>query len=278
MRTLAEPRALLVGLALLPWCAVGQTSFDAASIKPAVDPFGGRLGFMKPVMDAGVRPGMIPMPDPGRVALRNMSLLSLVARAYRVSTTRVNGPAWMDEEQFDVYAKVPAGAPKDQVNEMLQSLLKERFGLVAHRELKDLPGYALLVGKGGVKLTQSAPPGEPSAGQDAMADRVAALQRKLAGRERSAPPPPPGVNRFRFQGIDAEQLADILSRFAQGPVVDMTGLKGTYAVTLDVSTDQDYALDSIFEATEKLGLKLEHRRVLTDTLVVDKVAKAPTPN
>jgi uncharacterized protein (TIGR03435 family) len=231
---------------------------------------------MKPMMDAGVRPGTIPMPDPARVAIKNMALLSIVARAYRVSTTQVSGPAWMGEERFDVDATVPAGTPKNQVNEMLQSLLKERFGLVVHHERKEAPGYALLVGKGGVRLTLSAPPSEPSAAEDPEADTMAALKKKIMGG--AGKTPPPGVSRFGFQGIDAGQLAGILSGLLQSPVADLTGLKGTYDVALDVSTDQDHAFGSVFEAAEKLGLKLERRRVPTDALVVDKVSRVPTPN
>jgi uncharacterized protein (TIGR03435 family) len=62
---------------------------------------------------------------------------------------------WMATEFFDVEAKVPAGSTKAQVRIMLQRLLAERFGLVIHRETRQLPGYRLVVAKGGPKLHKS---------------------------------------------------------------------------------------------------------------------------
>jgi uncharacterized protein (TIGR03435 family) len=56
----------------------------------------------------------------------------------------------------------------------------------------------------------------------------------------------------------------------------MTGLKGTYNVTLEISGDQFG--ESVFGAVEKLGLRLETKRVPAETLVIDKVARTPTPN
>lgn len=90
--------------------------------------------------------------------------------------------------------------------------------------------------------------------------------------------PPPGTIAYGFAHIDGDRLARVLSILAQGPVIDMTGLKGTYEVRLDVATDPALAVDSVLDAVEKLGLELERRRVPTDTLVVDKVSKMPTPN
>lgn len=272
MRTPAQPRAWLLGLVLLTWCAAGQPSFEVASIKPtqpAVGPRGGWPEFSKVLAP---RPGTIPMPDPGRVVIQNMTVLALVATAYRVQTTQVRGPEWMGVEAYAVDAKVPAGTPRGQVNEMLQSLLKERFGLVVHHEQKDLPGYVLLVGKGGAKLTPSGPAGEPPVGQDQQTAAAAEGLRKML---KASTPQSSGAT-YRVPRADAERLAVILSRLTLEPVVDMTGLKGTYDVTLSV--DQDGSLDSVFVSVEKLGLKLENRRVPTDTLVVDKISRTPTAN
>lgn len=279
--------AVVLSLVLAPRLVTGQPSagppnFEVASIKRAADvpdTFGGRLGFMRPVMGATDQPGTIPMPNPTRVAIRHMTLLRIVAAAYRLPPTQVSGPGWMDEEPFDVDAKVPLGTPESQVNEMLQFLLQKRFGLVVHREPKNLPGYALLIGKGGPRLT-SAPRFEPPSGQDA-AEAAAKLRAKLASRVGRAgdDPPPLGVNRYGFSGVDAGQIARILSRLTQGPVVDMTGLKGTYDITLDVSLEEGRAVvGSVLDAVEKLGLRLKGKRVPTDILVVDKVSRIPTPN
>jgi uncharacterized protein (TIGR03435 family) len=91
------------------------------------------------------------------------------------------------------------------------------------------------------------------------------------------PPLPTGISsRSQYANVSTAKLAAILSRFVHAPVVDTTGLRGTYEVSLD--TSEDPAGESIFDAVEKLGLKLEARRVPTDTLVVDRATKAPTPN
>ncbi len=60
-----------------------------------------------------------------------------------MKTYQVSGPTWMDTERFDIVAKVPRDASKDDVKLMLQNLLTERFKLTLHREKKDLPMYAL---------------------------------------------------------------------------------------------------------------------------------------
>jgi uncharacterized protein (TIGR03435 family) len=62
---------------------------------------------------------------------------------------------WMSTELYDIEARVPAGATKAQIRIMLQHLLADRFGLMVHRETRQLPGYRLVVTKGGPKLNQS---------------------------------------------------------------------------------------------------------------------------
>lgn len=215
------------------------------------------------------------MPDPGRVTFRSIPLLSLVAMANRVRRIQVIGPTWMDTALFDVDASVPQGTPKERVNEMLQSLLEERFALVVHHELKDIPGYALSVGKNGPKLKPASRFEAPTGDQGEI---EAALRRKLASGAVSANRPPVGLTRYTFPGVDAGQISAILSGLTQAPVLDATGLKGTYDVALDVSADEAHLLDSLFDAVEQLGLKLDRRRVPTDTLLVDKVSRIPTPN
>ena len=86
--------------------------------------------------------------------------------AYSVKDYQVTCPAWMDEQRFDISAKLPDGATKDQAPEMLQNLLKERFKVTLHREKKDHPIYALVAGKNGPKLkpaeVSAIEPGAPS--------------------------------------------------------------------------------------------------------------------
>jgi uncharacterized protein (TIGR03435 family) len=72
-----------------------------------------------------------------------------------------------------------------------------------------------------------------------------------------------------------KRLAGILSRQVNAPVLDKTGLEGTYDITLRISLDPSD--DSLFKAVEKLGLKLAPRRVPAGILVIDKVEKPLIP-
>jgi uncharacterized protein (TIGR03435 family) len=59
---------------------------------------------------------------------------------------------WSGGERFDISAKLPEGASRDQVPAMLQNLLTARFKLATHREYREQPVYALVAAKGGPKL------------------------------------------------------------------------------------------------------------------------------
>src|SRR6516165_11144822 len=111
--------------------AAAKLEFEVASIKPATLPGRGpiRLG-----QRGGPGSG-----DPGRVTYTFSTMLDLLADAYSVKRNQISGgPTWLDSERFDIVAKIPAGATKEQVNVMLQNLLAERFKLTLHRETKEL--------------------------------------------------------------------------------------------------------------------------------------------
>ena len=131
----------------------GQQSpaFDAASVKPNTS---------HPVNGEG-RPRTAVNASPGSLNLQNMTLSQCIQWAYNVPGFQVTGPSWIESERYDIVAKAAGPAPNDQLRLMLQTLLKERFKLTFHRDRKDLPGYALLVAKGGPKLHESATEGEP---------------------------------------------------------------------------------------------------------------------
>jgi uncharacterized protein (TIGR03435 family) len=272
----------------------GQTppathQFEVASVKPAANDQmgGGRFPTMRE-MWRNVRPaGSIPMDNPGRVRLENWALLDLIAAAYHVRATQVSGPAWLADQGFDIDAKVPAGATKEELNAMLQSLLEERFGLKAHREARTGQGFALVVAKNGPKLKPAEPP--PAAAQglteeeqkaksrDQAQARMADMQKRMQ-ENRENGTPLMGLSRANFQSTTTEDLAPQLERFAGAPVVDETGLTGKYAVTIETWKNSDVPGGTIFDAVEKLGLKLEARKVTVETVVVDQVSKTPTAN
>ncbi len=80
---------------------------------------------------------------------------SLLLAAYRVKAYQLSGPSWMETERFDIVAKIPEGASKDDVRLMLQNLLAERFKLTLHRDRKEMTTWSLAVGKNGVKMQAS---------------------------------------------------------------------------------------------------------------------------
>ena len=83
-------------------------------------------------------------------------------RAYELKNYQIAGPAWLDSERYEIAAKIPAGAGKSEVALMLRTLLAERFRLVAHRETRELPIYAMVVAKNGPKFQ-----GSPAASRNA---------------------------------------------------------------------------------------------------------------
>src|SRR5277367_4023625 len=111
--------------------------FEVAAVKPA----GGNVG----VMSA----------DSQQVRYTGVRLRSLLQDAYQVKTYQVNGPDWLVTERYDVVAKLPEGASKDQVPAMLRALLIERFRMTVHTEIRQDRVYALLVAKNGPHLTTS---------------------------------------------------------------------------------------------------------------------------
>src|SRR2546429_365273 len=116
-----------------------QPAFEVASIRSAA-PIQSQITSGK--MHVGMKV------DAARVDIGYLSLADLLPLAFQVKPYQISGPSWMSTERFDIVATIPEGASKDQVPQMLQALLAERFKLTFHRESKERPIYALAVGKG----------------------------------------------------------------------------------------------------------------------------------
>lgn len=274
-----------VGTAIVLICAnlraqgpPGGAQFEVASVKPAANHgTSPALSAMRELSRASRAPGVIPMDDPGRIRMEDWALLDLIAAAYRVRATQVFGPAWLADQGFDVEAKVPDGAPKEKLNAMLQLLLEERFGLKVHRGQQTRQGFALTVGKNGPKLKPAEPPPAAEQIQQQAQTRMAANQ-KLMEENREKGTPLVGFTRFSSRSMTTEALASQLARLAEAPVADETGLTGKYSVSIETWKNTDVPGGSVFDVAEKLGLKLEPRKVTVETVVVDRVSKTPTTN
>jgi uncharacterized protein (TIGR03435 family) len=301
-------------LVLAAGAAAGQTpapppAFEVASVKPAAPLNRGQL------LSGQAHVGM--KIDAARVDIGSMSLEELIRVAFRVKPYQVSGPDWMASVRFDVLAKLPEGASAEQVPEMLQALLAERFKLTVHRESKEHAVYALVVGKNGPKLKEAAPDADtPAATDDAnpqvhVNGRGENMSVSISGGQIGTAHMsmgPNGTMRLEAPKMNMAALADSLSRFFDRPVVDLTELKGSYQVALDLSMDDlrnaarnagfmgpgmgggrdgarpeaDAASDptgtSIFAAVQQLGLKLEPRKTPVDLVVIDHLEKTPTEN
>jgi uncharacterized protein (TIGR03435 family) len=175
--------------------------------------------------------------DGARADLGSVSLTSLILMAYKVEPFQLTGPDWMATTRFDILAKLPEGATKDQVPEMLRALLADRFQLRLRREPREQQVYALVPGRDGAKLKQT------------PLDFVVADTPFPNGRGGQSvlsvmqPTPPAGwqtissVNGhlvYETKKVAMPEFARFLGRYTDNPVVDLTGLSGFYEVTLDV--------------------------------------------
>jgi uncharacterized protein (TIGR03435 family) len=178
-------------------------------------------------------------------------LKALLMRAYELKNYQIGGPAWIDSERYDIAAKIPAGATRSQVSLMLQSLLAERFRLLAHRETKELPTYALMVGKNGPKFKVSRAAGQNAATAAAADDGTLArrsVPKLIRGPDGFADIAPgtamPRSYEVVVGGPDGilyklwarcetmQDLADRLSGQLNRAVIDMTDLKEQYDFAL----------------------------------------------
>ncbi len=254
-------------------------TFEVASIKPA-NP------------DArGVR---IMMQPGGGFRGENVRLRQLIEFAYEVQPYQVSGgPNWIGSEGFDINAKAPASdlteadirkmtdaqrkEMQDQARQRMRALLAERFQLVIKRDQKELPIYALVIGKNGHKLKEA----EGGGGE---------VRQMLSGR--------PGD--LTAENVPLALLATNIGRALGRPVVDKTGLTGRYSFKLEWTPDQpaggpgglaaqkaegaagpasvDPSGPSLTTALqEQLGLRLESQKAPVETIIIERAEK-PTEN
>jgi uncharacterized protein (TIGR03435 family) len=218
-------------------------------------------------------------PFDGNFRAANVSAKMLIRWAFEMPETRIlGGPTWFTTTMFDIDAKADAAlsakmqglssdAGRHEKERMVRGLMAERFKLATHIETRELPIYALVVGKGGPKL------GAIQTGGTTVNSGRAHME----------------VQGSNSVGLLAEELAKIVGRV----VVDKTGIEGRYdlklswtpddgaAPVLNGSGSSSAAADSgpsIFTAIEEqLGLKLEPQKGPVEVLVIDHV-EMPSEN
>jgi uncharacterized protein (TIGR03435 family) len=264
--------------------------FEVADIKPSAPgaPQGGG-GFM---------PG-------GRLDLRAIPMRPLVYFAFDITGDEMvsGAPKWFDDAKFDIVAKAstetgPSGDPQiddDDLRIMLRSLLEERFKMKTHFEDRPVTAYNLVAVK--PKLQKADPvnrtgckEGPGATGKDPR-DATPILSRLIT-----------------CQNMSMAQLADRLQSLASGyihtPVLDMTGLDGSYDFTISfsgigllrnggrggdggapggsgagISASDPSGAVSLFDAmTKQLGLKLEEKKRVVPVLIFDHMEEKPVDN
>ena len=249
-----------------------------------------------------------------RVDIGISSLSELIGMAYKVKYYQIQGPDWLGPtgQRFDIMAKMPEGATKEQVPEMLQALLAERFKVTLHRTTKDIQVYALVIGKNGLKMKET-PPDVPVAATADDPKPPADTNMKVSGTQEKGMTitnTPAGTQKVTMvdgvMHVEASKmpmpmLAEALSRYVDHPVVDMTELKGNYQVMLDISQEDIRAVmrsigaampagaagateaasepgSSVLTSLQQLGLKLDARKAPMEFIVIDHLEKLPTEN
>jgi uncharacterized protein (TIGR03435 family) len=271
--------------------APSELKFEVASVRPS-QPAG------QDRVDVGLHT------DGAQVRINSFPIRDYIARAFRLKVYQITGPDWLSSERFDLSAKLPDGATPDQIPEMLQSLLTDRFQMKFHRERKDLPVYALILGKPPLKIQPSAPeaPGtEGKSGVNVAGTGSAAGVSVDLGNGSYYSFLPPG--KFEAKKMSMDMLARQIERYADRPIVDMTNLKGAYDINFTV-TQEDYqvmliraalnggmilppqalqvmengSIASLLDALQQLGLKMDARKAPLDVVAIDSISKTPTEN
>ncbi len=241
--------------------------------------------------------------DGAQVHINSLPMRDYLARAYRLKLYQVTGPDWLSSERYDLSAKLPPGSTSEQIPEMLQSLLVERFQIKLHRDKKDLPVYALVAGKPPLKLQQSAPDAGPAARKGDVAVAASGSAAGVSVDLGNGSYYTFANAKFEIHKVTMETLARLLERYVDRPIVDMTGIQGTYDLTFTVTPEDAQtmlihvavnagvllppqalqlldsgSIASLIDALQQLGLKLDARKAPLDLLVVDQASKTPGDN
>ena len=220
------------------------------------------------------------VPSAGTVMITSVPLLNIVTNAHGVPPFRIVGaPGWIARERFDISARIPDNSSAAQIRLMLQSLLADRFKLMARRETREQPLYAVVVARADGRL----------------GPRLKASSAECASTGSSSAPLPfspespcgvlfgvgPAGGRIVSKGQPLARVMSALSMAVSRGVVDRTGLQGPFDVDLQWSSDAAPAISdspSIFTALqEQLGLRFEPTTGPIDVLVIESVER-PTPD
>jgi uncharacterized protein (TIGR03435 family) len=239
---------LIAALVLLGAKAISaqEPAFEVASVKRGQS--GGRERY--------------PVLRNGTLIAENVPLKRLLAVAWGLTEVCISGPSWLESERFDIAAKAPGGTADTDLKPLLQSLLKERLGVVAHIETRETSALDMVALKEGIKLQlydPAHPPGnQPNRGGSALT----------------------GVGTMA-------QIANMLTFAVRLPVIDKTGIEGRFSYFVsyapltaraDTNAETSGPPDIFTAVEEQLGLRLKANREAVEFLVVEHAERVPTEN
>jgi len=235
-------------------------AFEVASITPC------KPGTPEP---PGEHAGMVQFTFPGgRFRASATTLKFLLEWAYDIQPSQHSGgPSWIETDRYDVVAKAEGNATDNQMKQMMQTLLAERFQLKFHHESKNLPVYVISLGKTAPKLF---PPKDGETHTLQVSPQMGPDQ-KIASYH---------VTATRFS---LTQLTDTFARQLGRVIVNNTGLDGDFDFTLDLMPDESRPnpLDPsllISGIREQLGLTLKSQTAPVDFLMIDSAEKVEAGN
>lgn len=238
--------------------ALPRPSFEVASVKPV----------------EGMRGRLYDFSSSGpRVRYLGYTVANLIMEAYNVKTYQVTfapsveTPSGGEYGAYDIEAKAAGdqARTRGEFRPMLEALLAERFKLQLHRAQKEMPVYLLSLEKNGPKFKESGP------------DAVQSARIGVNGRNQT-------ITAFKQSTDDLARMIESVF-FLERPVLDRTGLTGSYDITIEATPqsrmtgdDPDLRNISVFTALKlQLGLRLEPGKSPVEILVVDHIEK-PSAN
>ena len=257
-------------------------AFEIASVTPS-RPYPG-VGPSGLAMEVWALKAGLSGPQDGRSIRVGGPLRSLIQAAYNVTRFQVEGgPSWVRSDRYAIDARAAGNATED---EMLQSLLADRFKLTLLRETRTLPVYELVVADAGFKITPMKE-GDCIAKQQLRWDLIdleaplyvcgGPRRRVLSQWPETRPRPQwPRVHRIEAGGISISTLIDFISGDVDRVVIDQTGFSGPFNLVLDFApaADPESAGPTIFAAVEEqLGLRLQPASAPVDVLIIDHVER-----
>jgi uncharacterized protein (TIGR03435 family) len=307
----AKVQIVVMLLTALPLLSQNETkeqpAFEVASVKPVK--IAGLKGPVEVILGChgtnSHSPGItLPM---GRCISRFEPLRTVIALAYDIPPALlypyegkvVIGPDWINSEIFDIEAKAESPATEAQLKVMLQTLLADRFKLKLHRENREMPVYALVAGKNGLKFSKA--PGDRDCGEQRRSDHRFELGATSLGEQCHGFVPDQGA--LTGRSVDMSDLAEMLAIWAGRKVIDKTGIDGLFDIRMPQMVAANSGLSAavddrggrggapagienringnpvptVFQAIEQVGLKLESSKGPVEVLVIDNIER-PTEN